>query len=86
MALTWRWPMKDYWQNFLDDAHKISIYRAPGIDYNLDRLQKYVINQAGNAIAAYVEIKGEDQFMKDLAARDTKPNLKYDQLVAKYKR
>lgn len=81
----WRWPMKYYWQNFLDDAHKISIYRAPGIDYNLDRLQKYVINQAGNAIAAYVDIKGEEQFMKDLAARDTKPNLKYDQLVAKYK-
>ena len=28
----WRWPMKDYWYNLVEDAERISIYTAPGME------------------------------------------------------
>lgn len=81
----WRWPLKTYWANFLDSAKAISIYQSPGMEYNLDRCERYVINQAGNAIDAYIKIMGVDYFLDALEKRSTKPNPKYDRLVEEYK-
>ena len=81
----WRWPIKPYWGEFLDYANKISIYHSPGLEYNFDRCQRYVIRQAGNAIDAYIQICGVDGFLDDLKHRATMRNPKYDRLVAEYK-
>lgn len=80
----WRWPIKPYWGEFLCHANAISIYQSPGMEYNLDRCQRYVINQAGNAIDAYIQIVGVKSFLEDLRKRPTMRNPKYDRLVKEY--
>lgn len=81
----WRWPIKSYWGDFLENAQAIKLYEAPGMEYNLDRCERYVIGQAGNAIEAYIKIRGVDGFLDTLKHRSTRRNPKYDRLVAEYR-
>lgn len=53
-----RWPLADYWAAFLDDVVPLTLWVNPGCEYNLENLQRYVIDQAGNAISCYVLIHG----------------------------
>lgn len=53
-----RWPIADYWVRFLDDAAPLTLWVKPGSEYNLSHLQRFVIDQAGNAISCYVAIHG----------------------------
>lgn len=80
----WRWPIKPYWGEFLCNANAISIYHAPGLEYNFDRCEKYVIRQAGNAIDAYIQIRGVPAFLEEIQHRPVKRNPKYDRLVKEY--
>lgn len=64
--------MRDYWAEFLDNAAKISVYSRKDIDYNLGRVQHYVIHQAGNSIDTYIKIVGIVKFLDDLFKRHTK--------------
>ena len=80
----WRWPLKDYWADFLCNASAIRIYQAPGLEYNLERCQRYVMHQAGNAIDAYIQIVGVDYFLHELHHRPVMRNPKYDRLVTEY--
>lgn len=77
----WRWPMKSYWEKLLGNAEKISLYEAPGLDYNLDRLDRIVFSQYGNAIDAALQIYGTDSFLKHITERHVRRNPKYTQLV-----
>lgn len=81
----WRWPLKNYWGDLLCDASAISIYERPGMEYNLDRCENYVVNLAGNALDAYIQIVGMDGLMDALYRRQTRRNPKYDLLVSQYK-
>lgn len=81
----WRWPIKEYWGNMLSYASAISIYQAPGLEYNLDRCEKYVIGQAGNAIDAYIQCVGLDSFLESLKTRKTMRNPKYERMVNEFK-
>ena len=81
----WRWPIKPYWGEFLSHANAISVYEAPGLEYNYDRCERYVIGQAGNAIDAYIQIRGVNGFLDALKHRTTMRNPKYDRLVEEYK-
>ena len=63
----------------------ISIYTAPGMDYNLDRCRNYVVNQAGNAIDALIQIYGIHEFTEMIKERTTARNPKYDQLIHQHK-
>ena len=82
----WRWPMKQYWADLIGAAEKISLYVKPGIDYNLSKLNGYVFQQAGNAIAAAMQIYGPKSFEEKLNDRNTVGNPKYDKLVDLYRR
>lgn len=53
-----RWPLADYWSEFLDGAVPVTLWVNPGCEYNLEKLQRFVIDQAGNAISCYVLIHG----------------------------
>ena len=75
-----RWPLADYWEKFLDGAVPVSLWVNPGTDYNLSRLQSFVIDQAGNAISAFVLIHGFDSLLYFL--EQYKP---YSDLPAKYR-
>lgn len=76
-----RWPMKDYWQNLVGSAQKIRIFTAPGMEYNEERCKRYVVNQAGNAIDAMIQMYGIEEFQTMIDNRDTIHNPKYDLLI-----
>ena len=71
--------MRDYWAKFLDNASKISVYSRKDIDYNLGRVQRYVLHQAGNSIDTYIKIVGICKFLDDLFHRRSEltPRQKY---------
>ena len=81
----WRWPMREYWFNLVQDAEKISIYQTPGMEYNEERCKHYVINQAGNAIDACIQMYGLYEFEKMIQERKTAPNPKYQQLIQQHR-
>ena len=81
----WRWPMTDYWLNFVEDAERISIYQAPGMEYNMDRCKSYVVNQAGNAIDAMIQVYGLNEFARMIEERPVAPNPKYQLLVREHR-
>ena len=68
----WRWPLKSYWANMLEDAKRIRLYKKPGTEYNMMNLENFVFGQAGNAIDTYIRIKGECSFMEALKNRPNK--------------
>ena len=80
----WRWPMKDYWVNLVQDAERISIYQSPGMEYNEEQCRNYVVNQAGNAIDACIRMYGIEEFQSMIDHRQTVSNPKYDWLVEKH--
>lgn len=80
----WRWPFTDYWADFLGDAVSQSIYVKPGTEYNLERCENFVFNQAGNAIDALLQIYDRDTFLAKIQSRKSRPNPKYKALVDTY--
>lgn len=81
----WRWPMTEYWMNFIADAERIKIYGSPGMEYNEERCRRYVVNQAGNAIDAMIRIHGLDGFKRMIDERPVAPNPKYEQIVKEHR-
>jgi phage replication initiation protein len=81
----YRWPTADWWRDFIGDAERISLYRAPGTEYNLSKANVYVYGQAGAAAGALLEIEGEDAFLEILRSRYLgSTNPKYRTLVGKH--
>ena len=81
----WRWPMRSYWLDMLEVLTPISIYTAPGLEYNVDRCREYVVNQAGNAIDCLIKIYGLNEFRTMIDNRSTSTNAKYENLVQQYR-
>lgn len=79
-----RWPNTDYWNDFIGDADKISIYEKPGTEYTLDCLYDFVIKQCGNAVDTFIKVASLDKLVKELAERGTRPNPKYKKLIEDY--
>lgn len=79
----WRWPMKPYWANLIDQAGRISIFVKPGVEYNIRQLDHYVFDQAANAIGASIDIYGAPFFMEQIQRRRSE-NPKYRKLVEQY--
>lgn len=81
----WRWPMTDYWCDLVGEACKIHLYDKPGLAYNLLNCEKFVYNQAGNAIRALLQVYDVDTFLEKLERQRSRPNPKYTQMVNDYK-
>ncbi len=75
-----------YWEKLLDGASPISIYKNPGVDYNLERCENYVFNSAGNAVDALIQIHGKEKFIRLLSKRKIQQNPKYISLVKEHKK
>ena len=73
-----------YWQNVIRDAASISIYRKPGMEYNLQRMDAFVANGAGNAIDAALQIHGIGHFLDLISKRRIKQNPKYLSLIKEH--
>lgn len=81
----WRWPMTDYWAALVGAAERISVYQAPGMEYNEERCKRYVVNQAGNAIDACIKMYGIEEFESMIEKRETMKNPKYDLVIQRHK-
>lgn len=81
----WRWPMRDYWCDLVDDAERISIYQSPGMEYNEERCKRYVVKQAGNAIDACIQMYGIEEFQHMIETRETMRNPKYDVVIKQHR-
>lgn len=78
-----RWPLADYWAEFLDNVVPLTLWVDPGCEYNLTKLQRFVIDQAGNAISCYVHIHGYEglqYFLENYKKVSTLPP-KYKMLI-----
>lgn len=80
----WRWPMKPYWENLIEQVGRIRLYVKPGVEYNIRQLDTFVFEQAGNAISAAVEIYGASFFLRKIQERNISENPKYRRLVQQY--
>jgi hypothetical protein len=58
-----RWKTSAFWDNFIGSAGKLSLYEAPGEEYNMMNLNNFVINQAGAAAAVFIDIHGVDEYI-----------------------
>lgn len=74
----------EWWNSFLNNAEAIKIYTPKDIEYNLMRVQQYVINQAGNSIDTYISCVGERQFFSDLENRKSKLNENQKRVIDEY--
>lgn len=80
------WHTFDYWEKMLNTSGALKIYRKPGVDYNFMRLERYLSFNAGNAIDAYLRIKGVGGLLHMVSRRETKQNAKYIDLMKRYGR
>ena len=79
-----RWETALYWQNFIKNAERISIYDKPGFDYDLADLEDFVLCQAGNATKTLIEIIGIDNYLQQLKNMSFRKNPKYEFLKSIY--
>ena len=80
-----RWQMADYWVNLVGDVGRIKIFTLPGSDYSLEKCRHFVIDMAGNAIDAMLQIyETVDDFVMAVKSRRCAPNPKYDLIVKEH--
>lgn len=80
----WRWPMKDYWADLIDGVSRIRLYIKPGMEYNLDSLNRFVFEQAINAIAAAMEVYTVPFVVGRACECDLSKHPKYKSLIDTY--
>lgn len=74
-----------WWLLFVETLDKISIFTAPGTEYNEYNLHDYVFKQAGNSIYTYIATFGIESFIEDLINRGTQLNARQNMIISKFK-
>lgn len=69
-----------WWERFIDTVGEVAIYTPKPTAYNVYRCEDYVYRQAGNAVAALIDIRGVDRFLRDLVSKKAPTNAKYQQI------
>lgn len=80
----WRWPMKPYWEDLIEQVGRIRLYVKPGVEYNIGQLNNFVFEQASNAMAAAFQIYGVPFCVQKIQERKVMENPKYKRLVEQY--
>lgn len=76
-----RWAVAPFWKRFVQSLERISIFSQKDLDYNLFKLERFVFQQAGNAIDTYIKIRGIEDFQLMLSKRSSKLTSKYLRLI-----
>lgn len=79
-----RWASPEWWTKFLAHTEKISVFTRKDIDYNLSRVERYVMDQAGNSIVTYINCVGWFKFREMLNAREQELNPNQLKLINEY--
>ncbi|MBP1559725.1 MAG: replication initiation factor domain-containing protein [Oscillospiraceae bacterium] len=69
-----------WWERFVNCIGEIRIYTPKPTAYNIYRCEDYVYRQAGNAVAALIDVRGVDRFLRDLVLNKSPTNSKYQQI------
>lgn len=69
-----------WWERFADTVGDVKVYTPKPTAYNIYRCEDYVYRQAGNAVAALIDIRGVDKFLHDLSKNKAPTNAKYQQI------
>ena len=79
-----RWPIADYWLALIGTIEPISLWVAPGLDYNLFNLERLLVDQMGGALITWRNIVGLDKLDDLLKKRTKKLNPKHLKLMQQY--
>ena len=62
----WRAPLAPHWEKFSNSvtSFSISLYSAPGVDYNVVNLKNYVVDTSGSAILTFIKIFGVEKLLE----------------------
>ena len=79
----WRKPLAEHWEKFINSYHgnSISLYSAPGVDYNIMKLRHTTEEQYGGMIYTYLQIFGIDELETCVQQKKFKLNKKYQFLI-----
>ncbi len=70
-----------WWDNFLNHAEAVKLFTKKEIDYNLDRVCRYVLGQAGNSIMVFLMCYGVEELLNDIVHRKSELTLNQRMLV-----
>ncbi len=76
-----RWPIADYWEKLLGSAEAIKLWSNPGVEYNVFRLERWLVDQCGAAITCWSDIYGLDNLLEKIRTRAVRRSPKYQRLV-----
>lgn len=76
-----RWPVAVYWAQLLEGAAPIHIAARPGVEYNIFRLQNYLVDQCGGALYTWKHICGLDTLDGMIEERGARLNPKHKALL-----
>lgn len=79
----WRKPLAEHWRKFVESykGNKLSLYSAPGVDYNVLKLRHTVEEQYGAMIYTYIELFGSDELEDFVQPKKFKLNKKYQAIL-----
>lgn len=72
---------RKWWDKFIGSIEKIRVYVKKDENYNLHRLQRYIIDQVGNSIETYFKCVGEEAFWETIFARKSRLNDRQRHLI-----
>ena len=79
-----RWATADYWQHLIQNAERIHIAAAPGVEYNIFHLERFLRDTAGGAIRTWIDIFGVDALVEVSNQHRGKLNPKHKRLLDLY--
>lgn len=81
-----RWLIADYWEDLLQGVSAIRLWSSPGTEYNLFRMERWLVDQCGAAISCYRDILGLDTLNQQIKLKYTRRSPKYEKLVLEWQR
>lgn len=79
-----RWPISPWWDRFLGDAARLSVWSKPGTIYNLSACERYLFTQPIGSIKTVIEVHGAEEFIEMVKRAPPPKNPKYKRLIDEY--
>lgn len=76
-----RWPIADYWEKLINSVAAIRLWSDPGVEYNIFRLERWLVDQCGAAITCWSDIYGLDDLLEKISNRAVRRSPKYQRLI-----
>lgn len=80
-----RWNTEKWYNKFLGDCERISLYTKKDVDYNMHRLEHYLQHQCGNSIETYIKCLGIEGLQEMLSKKTSKLTPEQLRLIELYK-